>query len=93
MLSGIHFSLTNPYWSIWWITIGLGYLMGSLRFGLPGVMAFFAGHIAADLLWYSMISYAVSKGKGLLGDKGYRYLLSACGIFLIFFGGWFLTGM
>ena len=93
VVSGILGSLSNPYWIIWWVTIGLGYLVSSLRYGIPGVIAFFSGHISADLLWYSMISYAVSRGQKIMGERGYRYLLSACGIFLIFFGGWFLTGV
>jgi threonine/homoserine/homoserine lactone efflux protein len=92
VVSGILGSLTNPYWTIWWVTIGLGYLVSALRYGIPGIIAFFSGHISADLLWYSMISYAVSRGQKIMGERGYRYLLSACGIFLIFFGGWFLTG-
>lgn len=92
-VSGILGSLSNPYWIIWWVTIGLGYLVSSLRYGIPGVIAFFSGHISADLLWYSMISYAVSRGQKIMGERGYRYLLSACGIFLIFFGGWFLAGV
>lgn len=93
VISGILGSLSNPYWIIWWVTIGLGYLVSSLRYGIPGVIAFFSGHISADLLWYSMISYAVSRGQKIMGERGYRYLLSACGIFLIFFGGWFLAGV
>ena len=93
VVSGIIGSLSNPYWIIWWVTIGLGYLVSSLRYGIPGVIAFFSGHISADLLWYSMISYAVSRGQKIMGERGYRYLLSACGIFLIFFGGWFLAGV
>ena len=93
VVSGILGSLSNPYWIIWWVTIGLGYLVSSLRYGIPGVIAFFSGHISADLLWYSMISYAVSRGQKIMGERGYRYLLSVCGIFLIFFGGWFLAGV
>jgi len=93
VVSGILGSISNPYWIIWWVTIGLGYLVSSLRYGIPGVIAFFSGHISADLLWYSMISYAVSRGQQIMGERGYRYLLSACGIFLIFFGGWFLAGV
>lgn len=93
VVSGILGSISNPYWIIWWVTIGLGYLVSSLRYGIPGVIAFFSGHISADLLWYSMISYAVSRGQKIMGERGYRYLLSACGIFLIFFGGWFLAGV
>jgi len=92
VISGVLGSLSNPYWTIWWVTIGLGYLVSSLRYGVPGVMAFFAGHISADLLWYSIISYAVSRGQKIMGERGYRFLLSACGIFLVLFGGWFLSG-
>jgi threonine/homoserine/homoserine lactone efflux protein len=93
VLSGIVGSISNPYWTIWWVTIGLGYLLSSLRLGAVGVIAFFVGHISADLAWYSLISYAVSRGRRVIGDKGYRYTLYVCGIFLIIFGGWFISGM
>jgi threonine/homoserine/homoserine lactone efflux protein len=90
VVAGILASISNPYWIIWWLTIGLGYLMSAMQFGLPGIVAFFAGHISADLAWYSMISLAVSRGRNLIGEKGYRFMLYACGIFLIFFGVWFI---
>lgn len=90
VLAGILGSISNPYWIIWWLTIGLGYLMSAMKFGLLGVVAFFAGHIAADLAWYSMISLAVSRGRNFIGEQGYRFMLYACGIFLIFFGIWFI---
>jgi len=92
VITGIVGSLSNPYWVIWWITIGLGYLMSSMKYGIVGISAFFAGHITADLLWYSLISYAVSRGRRVMGEKGYRFMLYACGIFLVFFGGWFVSG-
>ncbi|MFO0753725.1 MAG: LysE family transporter [Thermodesulfovibrionales bacterium] len=90
VLAGFLSSLSNPYWIIWWATIGLGYLASALSFGLQGVVFFFAGHILADLAWYSLLSLAAARGKRLIGDRGYRFLLAACGIFLIFFGGWFV---
>ncbi len=90
VLVGILGSLSNPYWVIWWLTIGLGYLMSAMKFGIPGVLAFFVGHLSADLAWYSLISWAVSQGRNLIGDQGYRVMLSICGIFLIFFGVWFI---
>jgi hypothetical protein len=58
-----------------------------------GVLAFFVGHISADLAWYSLISFAVSRGKKAIGERGYRYMLFACGIFLMLFGGWFIAGV
>jgi threonine/homoserine/homoserine lactone efflux protein len=91
--SGIIGSVSNPYWIIWWVTIGIGYLVSSLAFGMLGVAVFFAGHIAADLGWYSLISFAVAKGRRVIGDRGYRILLSLCGAFLVVFGLWFLKGI
>jgi threonine/homoserine/homoserine lactone efflux protein len=93
VIAGVVGSISNPYWTIWWVTIGLGYLISSLRFGVLGVVAFFIGHISADLAWYSIVSFAVSKGRRMIGDKGYNYLLYVCGVFLIFFGGWFISGI
>jgi threonine/homoserine/homoserine lactone efflux protein len=90
--SGIVGSLSNPYWVIWWLTIGLGYLVSSLKYGIAGVLAFFVGHISADLAWYSLISFAVSRGRKAIGDRGYRFMLSVCGAFLICFGISFVFG-
>ena len=91
ILTGILASLSNPYWVIWWATIGLGYLVSSLKFGLAGVALFFLGHISADLAWYSIISYAVARGRKVMGNRGYKAVLMLCGVFLIFFGAWFLS--
>lgn len=91
VVSGIVGSLSNPYWFIWWATVGLGYLVSSLKYGFPGVAAFFAGHIAADLACYSLLSLAVSEGRRMIGERGYRIMLYGCGLFLIAFGGWFIS--
>ena len=90
LLLGILGSVSNPYWIIWWATVGLGYLAAAIKFGVPGVAAFFAGHIAADLAWYSLVSVAVARGRALFSGRGYRRIIVGCGLFLILFGGWFL---
>lgn len=91
VISGIVGSLSNPYWLIWWATAGLGYLVSSAKYGFMGVAAFFAGHITADLAWYSLLSLAVSRGRAMIGDRGYRYMLYGCGFFLVVFGAWFIS--
>ena len=93
VVTGMVGSITNPYWVIWWATIGLGYLVSSLRFGMAGVIVFFFGHISADLAWYSLVSYTVSRGKKIMGEKDYRAVLLLCGIFLVLFGGWFIQSI
>lgn len=87
--AGILMSLANPYWIIWWITLGLGYVMFSYRYGLWGVAFFFAGHILADLAWYSLVSVAVAQGKRFLSDRLYHGFMVSCALLLILFGCYF----
>ncbi len=87
---GILVSLSNPYWLIWWLTIGLGYMLVAMRYGMVGVVSFFVGHIMADLIWYSLVSYGVSRGRRFFTDRLYRGIVGFCGFFLILFGFWFL---
>lgn len=90
IISGVVLSAINPYWLIWWASIGIGYIMHSLKTGLIGVVAFFVGHIFADLAWYAFISFGIAKGRHLFSDLIYRRLIGACAVFLILFGCWFI---
>jgi threonine/homoserine/homoserine lactone efflux protein len=89
IISGIMMSIANPYWIIWWATLGLGYILYSWQFGFWGVVFFFAGHILADLTWYSLISAAVAKGRHFLTNRLYQGLIAICAAFLVLFAGYF----
>lgn len=89
ILSGIVVSLANPYWVIWWLTIGLAYIFMSVKFGMKGVVVFFVGHILADFAWYTVVSSSVSYGKKFFSDKIYRGVIAFCGIFLLVFSVYF----
>ena len=89
VISGILMSVANPYWIIWWATIGLGYILYSWQFGLWGIIFFFAGHILADLSWYTFISAAVARGRHFLNDRLYRGLIAVCAGFLVIFACYF----
>ncbi len=91
VLSGVLLSVSNPYWSIWWATIGLGYVLQSRELGWLGVLVFFAGHLTADFGWYSAVSLAGARGRRLLSDTVYRRIVSACAVALAVFAavfGW-----
>ncbi len=90
ILTGILMSLANPYWTVWWITIGLGYILQSRQYGISGVGFFYAGHILADFAWYTAISIAVAKGGHLLSDRLYRALTAVCASFLVLFALYFV---
>ncbi|NNK96582.1 MAG: LysE family transporter [Desulfobacterales bacterium] len=89
ILAGILLSIANPYWLIWWATIGIGYIMYSVKFGVPGLIAFFLGHILADLAWYSLISFGIAKGRRFFNDGFYRKLIAVCAAFLVIFSCYF----
>ena len=88
-LLGITMSISNPYWSIWWLTIGLGLVLGAKKEGLTAVTVFFLGHILADLGWYSIVSLAISKGRKFISERAYKITLAVCGLALIGFGLYF----
>jgi threonine/homoserine/homoserine lactone efflux protein len=85
VLSGVVASISNPYWTIWWATIGLGYLVVSRQLGTAGIALFFAGHILADAVWYLFIGFAVSAGRSRFTDRAYRWIVGSCALFLFFF--------
>ena len=87
--SGIVMSLANPYWLLWWLTIGLGYVIFAARYGFLGVFLFFTGHILADLAWYTLVSAAVAYGRNFFTDSLYRGFLAGCGCFLFLFSLYF----
>jgi threonine/homoserine/homoserine lactone efflux protein len=87
--AGMLVSLSNPYWIIWWASIGLGYILFSAQYGLWGIALFFLGHILADFLWYALVSLSVAKGKRFLSDKAYRLLIGVCAAFLLLIGFYF----
>ncbi len=85
VLDGIVASISNPYWTIWWATIGLGYLLISAEAGPAGIASFFAGHILSDLAWYAAVGAMVSAGRGRFTDGVYRWIVGACAAFLVVF--------
>jgi threonine/homoserine/homoserine lactone efflux protein len=90
ILTAIVLSLSNPYWTIWWVTIGLGWMQKSLAYGLAGGICFYLGHIAGDFLWYSIVSFSVSRGRRFLTTTRYRVLIGLCAGLLCFFAISFL---
>ncbi|MCX8082018.1 MAG: LysE family translocator [bacterium] len=86
---GITMSIANPYWTVWWLTVGLGLLLSVRNIGIKGLIYFFMGHILADLVWYSFVSYSIEKSKKIISQKVYIKILNICGIILILFGLYF----
>ncbi len=91
VVAGVWTSISNPGWIIWWATIGAKYIMISLQHGVVGLTFFFVGHEMADLIWYSMVSFFVSRGRGRISDRVYHVVLYICSLMVIGFALLFIT--
>ncbi|MEX1378373.1 MAG: LysE family transporter [Eubacteriales bacterium] len=84
---GLLLSFTNPYFIIWWATIGMVLLYEAFNlFGYIGVIIFAIGHFIADLSWYMFVSGLVAKSKGFLPEKAYRTVAFVLSLALVGFG-------
>lgn len=83
-------SLSNPYWTLWWVTIGVKLASDGLAFGPLGVLAFFVGHELADIVWYGFVIFAVHRGRGLLTPRVYRATIGILATFLVYIGARFI---
>jgi threonine/homoserine/homoserine lactone efflux protein len=88
--TGVFLSLFNPYWSMWWATVGLLYITQALGGGLLGITSFYSGHILSDLIWFSLVSGAVAGGKRFISQKLYSGALAVCGLFVTGLGVYFI---
>ena len=91
VISGVVVSIASPYWLIWWVTLGMTYLLWSLKLGIAGVASFFTGHILADLAWYTLVAFIIATGRKVMNDTVYRWLLFICGLALFSLGGYFIA--
>jgi threonine/homoserine/homoserine lactone efflux protein len=86
-VGGVLVSMSNPYWWIWWATVGSAFMV-QYRIGWgtwPLLAAFFVGHEAGDLAWYLTVSSLMHWGRRRIAAGFYKGVLAACGIFIIAF--------
>ena len=89
VLAGLLTSVSNPYFIIWWATIGLSYIALSQQRGIMGLGSFYTGHIMADIVWYFFVAAAITVGKKIMDDRVYRWIIGICGFFLLALGIYF----
>ena len=92
-LAGLLTSAANPYFWLWWLTVGSALVIKTLEGGLLLAGVFMIGHWCADTGWFTFVSTAVSRGKRVLPDTTYHRIMAACGVFLVIFGLYYLSGV
>lgn len=86
LIGGAAVTVSNPYWTVWWLTAGLALLLMATKAGPAGIASFYVGHISADFLWFGFVGFVVAWRSHILSGNVYRRILQACAAFLFFFG-------
>ena len=90
-LAGILLSALNPFFIIWWLTIGFKLITDSIfLWSLAGIGILFILHIWMDFAWLSSTAYLSSKASRLLSNRNFRILIIGLSLALVYFGITFL---
>jgi len=92
-MAGLLTSAANPYFWIWWLSVGSALVIAGLQGGIVLAVAFMIGHWGADTGWYTLVSTGISRGRTILSDTAYHRVMGICGTFLILFGLYYLAGV
>ena len=91
LVSGILLSALNPFFIIWWLTIGFKLISDAmLIWAFSGILVLFVLHIWMDFAWLGAISYLASKSAKILSNKNYKIIMIGLSVMLVYFGITFL---
>jgi len=91
LMAGILLSALNPFFIIWWLTIGLVLISESIQnFGIIGIIVLFLFHIWMDYVWLFTVASFSSKVKNYLSKKNFKIIIVGLSLILIYFGVEFL---
>ena len=75
-LIGLAFSGLNPYFLVWWFTVGAHLIIIALDFAsFLGVIFMYLCHVWMDYVWLISLAHFSKKGKNILGMKWYLSLI------------------
>ncbi len=84
LLTGILLTALNPFFLVWWFSIGGTLIAESIiLFGKLGALFLLFSHVWIDFVWLSAVAYFTSLKRLIRFQKT---LLVVLGIFVIFFG-------
>ena len=92
LITGIALSALNPFFIIWWLTIGFKLISDAmLIWAFTGILIVFVMHIWMDFVWLGGISFLASKSSQIISDRNYKALMIVLSLMLVYFGITFLV--
>lgn len=90
-LAGIIFSALNPFFIVWWLTIGFKLISDSLiLWSFWGIGIMFLLHIWMDYAWLSSTALVSSRISKILSNRSFKFLIIGLSAALVYFGITFL---
>ena len=87
LLIGLAFTGLNPFFVVWWLTVGANLILLSLEFAsLAGVVFMYVCHVWMDYAWLTSVAHFSKTGTNVVGFKWYRVIMAVFGAVLIYFG-------
>ncbi len=90
-MAGVLTTGLNPFFLLWWATIGSLLIMRFIAFGAIGLAVFIVVHWLCDFIWLTFVSVTVYKTRSLWGRRFQEWLFSGCSLLLVGFGIWFIV--
>ena len=90
VVTGIILSAGNPYFLLWWATVGLTLATTATQLGIWAFALFAVVHWLCDFIWLGALSWASFKGSVLLGPRSQQIVLLICSLALFIFGLFFI---
>jgi threonine/homoserine/homoserine lactone efflux protein len=88
---GVLTTVANPYFFLWWVTIGAALILNASVFGFTAFLVFTMVHWSCDLLWDAFVSATVYGTRRFWTDRAYKVVSAFCFIVLVGFGVWFIV--
>jgi threonine/homoserine/homoserine lactone efflux protein len=85
VITGIVLTASNPYFLLWWATVGVLLAIDAKELGIVSFVLFAVTHWLCDVIWLSILSFASYKGTSILGPQIQKYILYTCGLILVSF--------
>jgi threonine/homoserine/homoserine lactone efflux protein len=89
-VSGVVLSAGNPYFLLWWATVGLALASEARLWGVMALGVFAVIHWLCDLLWLEALSLATFHGSRVVGARAHKVFLGLCAIAILYFAETFL---
>ncbi|MEL9989808.1 MAG: LysE family transporter [Thermoproteus sp.] len=86
LVAGLVFTGANPYFLMWWATVGLPLVNLAVQYGALGVAVMYASHVWMDYFWLALMASLGGGASKVLGSRKYGYLLIALAALLLLFG-------